>query len=283
MNHHKILKSMTNLIKKLSLIDVILLFIGIIFVLIIFLFFKRDINMISVRFKVTDENPLYAYSYPRDDFAAAFVNGDYEKDEMGNIIAQIENAETYSIENDKKVVYLNLKLKAVHNPRKNIYTYRGKPLVFGENHTFTFSKVKVTALVVDFPGYQENIQYEKTIVKTQLRNDSREYSDTYGVSSFVADAVKNGAAIKDFKGNIMAVVKEIKVVPAKRTIIKSNGVVISTIDPELKDVFYTLELTTWIRNGKRYMFDNIPVVIGNSVPLNFSNISVFPIITSIEK
>jgi hypothetical protein len=229
-----------NLTKKISFFDILsgLLIVFVLFVILIF--FRREVKTIVVKVKVTDENPLYANTLPGNEFSYAFFPGDSENDELGRKISEIVSVDKYMLNPDRQVVYLNLKIKTTYNPRKKTYTYLGKTIAFGESYNFTFSKVRFTGLVVDFPGFQEGSKKVKRtrIVNTQLRWDNREFSDTYGVPNYIADSIKEGLFVKNSSNEILAVIRDVKIAPAKRTIITNYNQPISVLDPELKDVFY---------------------------------------------
>jgi len=249
----------------------------------IYLFFRRETRSITVRLKITDENVLYAQNYPRNEYAHSFLVGDTEKDELGRVTAQIVSIESYKLSQNIQVVYLDIQLKATYNPRKNIYTIRGKNIVFGESILFNFSKVRFRGLVTDSPVIQNDsrIKRKKVIVNTQLRYDNREFSDTYGVPEYLAYAVKKGDSIVNTKNDTLARVLEVNIVPAKRTTIDNFGAARIIEDPFLKDVYYTIELSSREINNTIYMFDFIPITIGQVMPLNFKNVDVWPTIIDI--
>ncbi|MBI4065114.1 DUF4330 family protein [Candidatus Gottesmanbacteria bacterium] len=273
----------SSIFKNLGSFDILFVAISIVLIAGIYVIFKREVVYITVRFKVTDENILYAGSSPRDEYALRFVIGDKEIDELGRVSSEIVGIESYKTDTDHTVTYLDIKLRAIYNPRKNLYTIRGKQITFGESIPFYFSNVKVTGLVMDFPGFAgyKDMKTGTTTVRAQLRWDSREFSDIYGVPSFMAYSLRPGDTVKDSKNNILAKILDVQVLPAKRTIVTSSGNSFLTNDPDLKDVYYTIELTTKTSKDRVYMFDYIPVQIGTSVPLNIKTVSVWPVITEI--
>lgn len=273
------------LLRKITLFDWIFIVLSAIALVFFYLFFKRDVTYITARFKVTDENILYATSSPGNEFASSFRVGDTEKDELGRTISEIVGVEAYKTIPEQQKIYLDIKLKAIYNPRTNQYTVRGKNILFGESLTFSFTKVRFKALVVDFPGFRDQADEEtkKTIVKTQVRHESRGFSDVYGVPSFLADAVNKDDEVIDSKGNVLIKVIDKTVKPARRLVVNNSGQPFIVDDPYLKDVYYTLEISTREINGATYMFDYIPVLINSVVPMNFKSVSVWPTITEIVK
>jgi len=267
--------------KKISLIDVILgltLILGLIFFI---LFFRRQNTFINIRVKVTDPNVLYLTRKPDDQYAHAFLIGDTEKNEIGEETAKIINIDKFRSESQQQTLYLELSLKANYNPRRGIYTVKGRPIVFGQPMTFTFSNVKVEALVVDYPGFRSDAQAGSLVVKAQLRYESRDFSDVVGVPAYLANSVKKGDKVFNSKGETLAEILEVDIKPAKRIIISQAGKSIAIQDQELKDVYLTIKIKTLEVDGMKYVYDYLPILIGNSLPLNFKDVSIWPTITEI--
>jgi hypothetical protein len=268
---------------NLSLVDLIFIGLALTFVFGFYFLFKRQQRSIMVRFKVTDEKVLYATTKPTNEYALGFVVGDVEKDELGRVRAEIVDVESYAYDPETMVVYLDVRLKAIYNPRKNIYSLKGKNLVFGESFTFSFSKVHFDGIVVDFPGFQEGeeIKIGTKTVRGQLRYAERAFSDIYGVPDYVAQAVRAGDTVKDRNGNELAKVLKVETLPAQRTVVTDLGRVIKTTDPVLQDVYYTFELRTKTVDGKTFVFDYVPLAVDQVINLNFDTISIWPTITEI--
>lgn len=271
-------------LKKISIIDAVAIAICIVVLSAGYFMFKRKVEPIIMRVKITDDNALYAKTLPGEEFANSFIVGDTEKDEAGRVVSEITSVDAYKVKSDQTVVYLNIKTNAVYNPNNNTYTIQGKNVAFGETFLFSLSKVKFRGLVVDFPGFRDQgvVKQTKTIVLAQLRDSSRFYSDTYGVAPYLANAVKKNDAVTNSKREVLLKVLDVSVKPAMRTI-TNNARTYQALDPELKDVFYTIELTTKQLNGQVYMFDYQPVIIGALVPINLPTVSVFPTIIEIQR
>lgn len=283
---HLAKKYFTKYLRKLSLVDIV--FVSVIFLLIMafYLFFKRDVVFITVRLKVTDENPLYAISSPPNEYAESFIKGDREFDELGRPVAEIVNVDTYKTRPDQQVTYVTIKLKAVYNPRKQQYSVRGKNIAFGESFIFSFTKIRFRALVVDFPGFSDTTRIRPKIilVRAQLRDDKgRSYSDVYGVPDYIANAVKINDEVTSLSNHKLVRIIDITKEPAKRLTVGTNGQATIIEDPYLVDVFYTIEIYGTEVNGKDYMFDYNPILIGFPIPINLKTVSIWPTITEIVK
>lgn len=268
---------------KITVFDWVFIGLALLAVLGFYLFFRRDVVTIAVTFKVANDNVFFPAEPPRDEYALGYMVGDSEKDELGRTEAQIVSIESYKTGPNGQVVYLTIKLKALYNPRTKQYSLKGKNIIFGEYFDFSFQKAHIRALVVDFPGFRDpsTIKKTKTIVKTQIRDSSRSFSDTYGIPDYVANAISVGDTVKDSKGNVLAKILDMQVLPAKRMVVSNTGQPFMVNDPYLKDVYCTIELSTQEIGGYVYMFDYLVVAVGNYIPFHTSYYSVWPTITQI--
>jgi hypothetical protein len=276
-----------NFIRKkglIFLIDIVLIAIACLFLLFLIFFLRRKQEIITFTVKVTDRDILYAKTNPSNTYSYAFNEGDTEKSELGRTIAEIVSVDSIQETPHVQTVYLDVRAKATYSPRSNKYTFKGRPIVFGQPFVFEFSNVKTEGIVVDFPGFLLNTQVKeyKQIIKVQVAHEERSFSDVYGIRTFEADAIKIGDQILNSNGETMITVLDKEVYPSKRTVINGNGKSMIVYDPQLKDVFLTLEVSIKEINDKIYALDYIPIYIGGSIPLNFKNISVWPVIIEIE-
>ena len=281
---------------KITPIDyVLLLFIGFA-ALIFFFFFYRETEKITIRVKVTDRDVIYARTQPLSWFANRFQVGDVEKDSLGRISAEIINVESFETSKPdesglsyfsnfstitRKVVYVDILTKAVYDSRTQTHSIKGANLAFGAPVRFNFSNIQFDGIVTEVNNNQDLYETKTVKVESKLLQPSREYSDIYGVLPEIANAVKVGDKILDSNANVLARIEEVKVTPAKRTVITDSGQAREILDPVLRDVTYTIHLRTKVFQNEYYVFDDIPVKIGSVLPLNFHHISVFPTITKL--
>ncbi len=274
-------QSLKQLVKKLSIFDLSLLVVAVLIPAFIFLFFRRQEDVIEIKLQVTDKDVLYAGTAPNLTYSDSFRVGDVEKNEIGQIIAEITKVDAFPISRTHKITFLTIKVKSLYNPRKELFSLRGKPIIYGESFKFNFRNAVVEGLIVNYPGYTPSSSEDKTIhVETQLRYDDRQFSDVYGVPGYIADQVKENDEVKDSQGRVYAKILTKRVVPAKRTVLM-NGSAVQVVDPDLKDVYFTIELYVKKRGNDYFLYDLIPVAVTESLPLSFSNISVFPTILKI--
>ncbi len=273
----------TKLFKKIRPIDLLILCILMILLGSVYLLFKREVKMIQVRVKITDDNPLYADNIPSNQFAYAFTRGDSDKKIFGSYSAKILDVEAYRMNGFKQVVYLDMELEAIQNNSTGVYTYKGRPVVYGETHVFMLSNVKFKGMIVDFPGFLKDVEVKngEKIVETQIRYENRNFSEVYGIPKYLANRIKVGDQVKDRNGKVWVEILDVTRKPAIRTVVANNGTVTQATDPELVDVYLKLKLKTRTINDKTYAFDMIPVEISETLPLNFHDYTLYPTIINI--
>lgn len=295
MKIRKYIRFLVTATKKMVVLDYVFIGVFLLIFLGFFIFTKRKTVYIPVTFKVTDERSLNAVFSPkpdvlqdfspRVDFAQGFIVGDMEKNEFGQATATITGVDSYDISPNNQAVFVTVNVKAIYSPRKNQYTVKSRPITYGASIPFIFKNITFTGLVVNFPHFESAQQAEPGItrVKVQLRQDSREFSEVFGVPHYLATAIKAGDSITNSNDEIMATIISVETRPATRTVVTGSGTTINTQDPSLLDVFYTIDLATKQVNDKTYMFDYFPVLIGETIPLNFPTVSVYPTIIEILK
>jgi len=265
---------------KLTYFDIGIILIIVVLGLGFFFFFYRKAEDVNIRVKVTDQDVLYVRTQPATWYANRFEVGDVERDTLGREISRIVGVETFNVRSNRKAVYLDLRVRATYDTRTKLYSARGRPLIFGTPVRFNFSKVTFDGIVTDFPNseYQENLQVKETKVVALSRGFKPQ--EIPG-EPLILGSVKRGDKVVDSNGNVLAEVLDVKVRPAERVTQTDRGELLLRRDPLYKDGLFTLKIRTKIFDNEPFMFDNIPLKIGEVVPLNFAHVSLFPILIEI--
>lgn len=231
-----------------------------------YFFFKRDVEYITIRVKVTDREILYANTQPADWYASRFEIGDAERDALGRTIAEIVNVESFSVGTNKKAVYVDLRIKAVYDKRAKTYSSRGKTVAFGTTMRFYLSKVTFDGIVTEFPHSESQRNYRVTTSTVTVV--------ARGLEPAVAAGIKKGDKIQDSNGTLIADVLEVNVKPAERITTTVNGDLLLRFDPLYKDLLLTVAMRTKLFHGEAYVFDNVPLKVGVAIPLSFKHASL---------
>jgi hypothetical protein len=251
-------------LKKITYFDI---GVGIIVIILAFsgyLFFKRDVQYITIRVKITDREILYANTQPADWYANRFVVGDSEKDALGRTITEIVGVENYSVGTNKKALYIDMKIKAVYDKRTKTYSARGKTVAFGTPMRFYLSKVIFDGIVTEFPESTQLYKITTTTVTVLAR----------GLEPSVAEKIKTGDKILDSNGTTLAEIIELEATPAERVTTTVGGDLLLRFDPLYKDVHMKISMRTKILEQDFYVLDNIPLKVGVSLPLSLNNVSL---------
>lgn len=270
------MKISKKLFKSFTWFDYAALAVVLVVLLMAFFFFYRKSETVDIRVKITDQNVLYARSYPQNWYANSFKKGDVERDVLGRVITEIKNVESFSIDDLRKAVYLDLEVKANYDSRTKVYSARGKPLTFGTPVRFNLSGVTFDGIVTEFPnsGLQDNLEITYRQADVLIKGEQKTEDGIEFTEPKVLESIKTGDKIIDSNGKILAEVVSIQITPATKVTQDSGGNLRLRSDPYYKDALITLSLRTKIINGEAYIFDDFPLRKGKEIALTFADVFV---------
>src|SRR3989344_4307094 len=264
------LKNLVRLINKVTWFDRILIFLIVSSGLVFFIFFYRKAEYVTIRVKVTEQEVLYAYSLPKSWYANRFEIGDQELDTLGRPSAEIIGIERFNTDSSHKVVYLDLRVRAVYDTRTKLYSARGRNLIFGAPIRLNLSKIVFDGIVTEFPGSERQVKTELVEIDALARS----------VEPAMANFIKKGEQIFDSNGILLAQTAEVEIKPAEQVTQTAAGELLLRANPLYKDVRLKLLVRTKEVFNELFMFDDVPVKVGEIIPLNFEKLSLFPIVTA---
>lgn len=260
--------------KHIKLLDLVIFVILVAVGLFFFSFFYRKTEFINIRVKVTDQDVLYANTIPQKWYARQFHKGDVELDAVGREITEILSVERIPLNDNQESVYLDLKVRSTYDSRTNSYSTRGKRVIFGIPMRFNLSGITFDGIIVGSPDIQENeSKKEQVRVTTLLR----------GAEPFLAEKITTGDAMFKSDNQIIANIVNVVKKPAERVVQTDRGDLLLRHDPLYKDVTIVVEIDSEMINKERYVYYDTPLRVNSVLPLNFSDYSIFPIVTKIEK
>ena len=271
---------------RLTLFDKILIVIAILgFAFFAYVFFRKA-TYITATIKVGEDNisyePWMVETGTRDWFAELFHEGIKETDGLGRVGAEVISIYSYDTYPSRKAVYLTTNLRAVYNRASNQYTFKGVPLSVGSKIRLNMDRLLVEGLVTHIEGLSDKREGVKLLVEAKLKNENSTYLETSGVEPYVADAIEKGQEIKDSQGKVIIRVVSKRDEDAKRLTTTAGGGVLVQNNPLRRDVYLALEVNA-IKIGDRfYLFDDVPILVGGSLPFNTSTLSAFPEVTNIK-
>ena len=267
--------------RKLTIVDFAILIGGLIAIAFVFFLLFRRSTYISVTLKVGSDNINWKGGATKAWFSQFFYVGMKQLDGFGRPLVEVTDIYSYDTSPDSKAVYVTVRIKTVYNRASNQYTFNGKPVLIGSFHRLYLDKVLVEGLVTRFEGMQDVRERKKMVVEAEIREENPVFAETSGVRPYIADQLHEGEEIKDDQGNVVVKILKKNVSPAKRNLLTSDGRIINGIDVNRQDVSYTLELNAIKILNRYYVFDDVPVLVGWNVPLNTSEVSLFPEVTKI--
>ena len=272
-----------NLFKSLTWFDFMTFGILSLIILSASLFFYRKGEFVTIRVKVTDQNVLYAWNNPQNWYANRFQVGYIEKNTLGEVISEIIGVDSFNVESKNKAVYLDLRVKAVYDSRTKLYSARGKQLVFGTPVRFNFSEITFDGIVVEFPNseFQKDLNVKNSKVSALVRGFKTDGKLIESVEPQVLEKLRVGDKIVSSNGTVLVEIIDVKTYPAQRTIQNERGDLLLRYDPIYKDALITLNFLTKEFNGESYIFDDIPLRVGDEIPLVFKDLVVEPVIVDI--
>jgi hypothetical protein len=271
-------------LKNLTLFDYIVGGLFLLGVIIFAVIFFRKPTYISVTVKVGEEDIVWPRTGIRDWYSQLFYPGMNEKDSLGKIQAEVTEISTFDTVPGKKALYLTLRLRAVYEKASNQYTFKGKPLLVGFPIKLQLDSVNIEGLITNIEGVRDLRQRVSLLVEAVVLPEEDEnvnFLETKGVPGYIADAIKIGDKVYDNKKNAVITVVNKKVENAKKVVATSSGQVIVGANPLLRDVYLTLEIEAIENGGKYYLFDDQPILIGETIPFNLPTLSIFPVVTKI--
>lgn len=269
-------------LQRLTFFDKLIIAVAVLGIVFFVYIFFRKTTYLTVTIKVGQDSVTYQNPGVKAWFGQLFSIGMTEKDGLGSTRAEVLKIYSFDSEPQYKAVYLTTKLKVVYNRASNQYTYKGYPVLVGSTLRLYLDRLLVDGMVTNVEGMRDPRRSVKLLVKAQLREETPVFPETSGTKAYVADALHMGDEVKDDQGNVVIKIIDKTTENAKK-IVSDNGRLLALPDPLKKDVYLTLQIDATVTNGKYYVFDDIPVLIGWGIPIHTSFVSVWPEATEITE
>lgn len=273
---------MKNIIRRLrhfSLFDGIIIILVICGILAFAYTFFRKATYITVTLKVGANNVVWNGGSSSDWFSYTLKKGMTQKDGFGRITAEVLTARNYQIDDQRSTEYITVKLKTVYSRATNQYTFQGKPVLLGSSINLYLGQLAVDGLITRMDGVKDYRVKKVITVEVQLREENPVFPENSGVRQHIADAITEGQEIKDSQGETVIKILKKTVEDAKKIVTTSGGDVLLQRDPLKKDLYLILEIQAVELNDRYYVFDDIPILVGYSIPLSTQTYSVLPEVT----
>ncbi len=279
---------MHKLLKKLTLFDkLIILLAGLGIIVFAYVFFRKT-SYINVTLRIDEDDVRYVQwsieeQGSRTWYSQLFHQGMTEKDGFGKINAEVESVYSYDLSPGKQAIYLTVKLNGVYSRSQNQYTYKGNPVSIGYPIKLFLDNVYVKGIVTSVENVIDPRERVTLQIEAKVVDDDPKFMETTGVPEYEAEAINKGDTVLDNAGNIVIKVSDKKTQFAKKTVTTSDGRVVTALQPNKYDVYLTLEINAVKISGNYFIFDDVPILIGEEIPLNTSTYSFRPQVTKISE
>jgi len=300
----KILKSRLAFIKRnIFLVDIVGVSIFIVIFAIVFFCFPRPSTYVTVLLDVSkiynlDRNEVNDLDTPPFWFIEEIRLSTLENNKSKNDDIQIKNIYVPENGETNKKALVELQIKTIYNKQTEQYSYGGTPLLIGSYQRFRLHNIELNGVVreisssdlhqqplyIEINAYLEPLNYPPYIVslerKMTVENNGQILTD--GIPSYIAEKIEKGLVEKDSNNELLAEIMEITKQPGTRKII-SNGFITNVADEDRQKVTLMIKIRVDKYGNNYYFLKQYPVLIGNTLFLNFYNLRLPITITDINE
>ncbi len=275
-----------NLLGKIAFFDKLLILIVIVAIsFFVFVFFRKG-ETVAVTVRLNEDNSTYgdwnSLIGTRPWVTELLRNDAKLKDAIGRISAEIISVRSFDIKPNRQAVYVKMRLRVTNDRASNQFIFNGLPLIVGSEVKINFDTVLVDGMVTDIEGLPETRQKVSIWVEANVKDENNLYSERIGIAPSIASEILNINEIRDGEGNIIMKVLEKKVTDSDVFVTTSDGRGIIRKNPLRKDVLLKLQINAFKIGNRYYIYDDIPILIGQKIPFNTDKLSVFPEVTKIS-
>lgn len=222
--------------KNITKWQLFVLFAVLMIVIVVVKFFSTQKVQQLVRVEVTGrEQWWYGGNNPSNWLANSFDIGDSELDPDGSEVAKIIEIDSYPQGDEKYRIYLLIELSGYYDKRSDALTFKGKPVLIGDNIEINFKDSKMVGLVTHI-GEKSILKKERYTATLLARN----------VNPWVFEKIQPGMKATN-KGNNLAIAEFTEVKrenPSVKYLTSIYGNMLGLMnDSERKDLVFEAILT----------------------------------------
>lgn len=224
---------------------------------------QRKVTWVNVRIAVENSDWWYKGLSPSYWYAKDLSVGDSLIDSFGNMAVEVAGIDNYDAGGPYRDIYVDLKVRADYDKKKNQYLYEFKPLVVGSSLLFNFPESQLRGLVVRVGEQKESYSYKIIRVEKKF------------IMPSLAEKIQIGEKILDAQGNEVAEILEVKNnTSSYYEFSDQRGKKIEVYDPEYRDVEVTLKIKSFSEFGIDYYVNKAAVKVGNAIWFQFSEFAL---------
>lgn len=245
--------------KSITIYDILIFLLAFAFLFFLAFYFKERPTWVKIGVKISSPRWWARETIPPYWLAETIKVGDEEIGFLNQPVAQVEDVQIFETSEDRKDVYLAVKLKANYNKRTNKYTYKGQPVEIGSPIELHLGKTFVQGLITFVSKKEE--EPGEFIITGKIIN----------VFPWEAGAVKAGDEMTDGQKRVIAKVEDRKIELADYLTTDWQGNVYLRKDPIKRDAIFKIRIKVSKRGGNFYFRKEQKVKIGEELFLQFEN------------
>ena len=252
--------------RRLNLFDYLILFLLLVGLIIfgVLRFFRQE-EVVVVRIKLTSQEWWWNPQPPNYWYIGELAVGDIAYNTFGKRVAEVVDIRSFDVGPNRRVGYVELKLKATYDKQRGIYRFNYQPLQIGKPIELTIGKNNILGLVTHIGD--KVLKWEETEVDLEL----------YAAYPYVVEALTPGLKAFDSQGRVVAEVISVESRPASAYEFfdtRLRRFMLPGVDPNRRDVSLRLRLTTVRYSGATYFVDDTSIKVGNEIWIQFPDVVV---------
>lgn len=279
--------------KRIVLFDITAIGIAVIIFISLIYILLRPQQYIEVTLRISGDSLFYTeYENPPFWYSDTIKKGMQEKNAFGAVQAEITDVSSYPSLNTNtsyyyrdnittKITVVRIKILAVYNKSKQLYTYKSNPISVGSRLRLELNKQLIQGFIINVKDSDTLPKKSYKTIKTKLIDYQGTFQETTGVDPFIADAIPDHDVITDSNGELLIEILKKEAVPALRYTYTDTGEILTQEDPIKKDVYLTLKIRTEKRSEEEYFFNTYRIAVNQIIPIALKNIIIEPTITEI--
>jgi len=183
-----------------------------------------------------------------------------------------------------KETWVTVRILVKHDKNRQTYTYNFQNIQVGETIDINLPNVKMSGIILGIRREKEVSERKTKYITVQARLIDWKilFPDTRGIEPYIAEAFSEGETMQNEKGDLVQIIKK-NLIPAEKIVQTASGDVLLGRDPVKQDVFLTMRVLVTEKDGQVFFLHDKPIRIGNMIPVVLSKVSIYPIITEIER
>lgn len=186
-------------------------------------------------------------------------------------LVEVLDVVSYGTDN-RKFVWMKARLKVKKNIRTNVFTFKQSEVQVGKIITIAPNNIMLIGQIISVEGMKSVWNKKDIIVTGKLTHKNQ----------FDADAIEVGDTMKDNNGDVVAEILDKQVKQHEAVTVDWRGEPLLRLDPYFKDIVVTIKLRIIEDGAIKYFNFYQPVQPSQEVNIQFSKVTIQPVIMTIK-